>query len=99
VASLRDGRRNEQAYWMTASGRRSKAFVVAGSLEDAIQGDTVTHVEVKGVLPSQWVTTDIFIKNTDNMRETVDFYASLVRHCGRRMVTGVGLAGWVENTS
>lgn len=96
VASLRDGRLDDQAYWMSASGRRSQTFVIEGNVDDATVGDAVTRAEVKDFLASLSVSTDIFIKTTDDVGGTIDYCSSLVRHCCRRMGTATGLAGWVD---
>jgi len=96
VASLRDGRLDDQAYWMSASGRRSPTIVVEGNVDAATEGDAVTRAEVKDFLASLSVSTGIFVKTTNDVDETIDYYSSLVRHCCRRMGTATGLAGWVE---
>jgi len=96
VASLRDGRLDDQAEWMSASGRRSQTFVIEGSVDDATVCDAGTHAEVKEFLASLSVSTDIFVTTTDDVRGTIDHYSSLVRHCCRRMGTATGSAGWVD---
>jgi len=97
VASLRDGRLQEQAYWMGASGRSSLTFVIEGSVGEAARGDAAVRGEIGAFLARMTVEEGIFVKETDNMEETVGYYSALVRHRTRRMGTADGLEAWLTS--
>ena len=68
VASLREGRLDDQAYRMSASGRRSQTLVIEGHVDDATVGDAVTRAEVKDFLASLSVSTEIFFQDDRRRR-------------------------------
>ena len=95
VASLRDGRLREQAYWMAASGRTSLTFVIEGSWHAVTRGDAAMRGDIGAFLARMTVEENIFVKETDNMAGTVEYYSALVRHRARRLGTADGLEGWL----
>jgi len=96
VSSMRDGRLAEQSYWMLASRRSSLTFLIEGSVEAATRGDAAMRRDAGAFLASLSVENNIFVKETDNMSETVQYYASMTRHRSRRLGTADGLAAWLE---
>jgi len=96
IASLRDGRLDEQTYYMAASGRSSLICIVEGNLEAATRDDASMRVAAETFLATLTVSTPFFIKYTGNLNETAAYFASLVRHRGRRLGSADGLAGWLS---
>jgi len=97
VDSLNDGRMPEQAYYMAASGCRLQALVVEGDVVATLASDRGMLAEVNKLLSSLAVTTDLFIQHTRNIDETITYYSAVVRHRGRRLGTGDGLASWLQH--
>jgi len=97
VASLRDGRLDEQTYYMAASGRSSLICIVEGDLEAATQNDANMCAAAETFLATLTVSTPFFIKYTGNLEETAAYFASLVRHLGRRLGSADGLEGWLSS--
>jgi len=95
VASLRDGWQRQQAYWMAASGRTSLTFVIEGSWHAVTRGDTAMRGDIGAFLARMTVEENVFVKETDNTAETVEYYSALVRQRTRRLGTADGLEGWL----
>jgi len=96
VASLRDGRLDEQTYYMAASGRSSLTCIVEGDLDAATQNDADMREAAKNFFATLSTSTSFFIKYTDDLNDTAAYFASLVRHLGRRLDSADGLAGWLS---
>ena len=97
VASVRDGRLDEQTYFMAASGRSSLICIVEGDLEAATQNDANMCAAAETFLATLTVSTPFFIKYTGNLEETAAYFASPVRHLGCRLGSANGLAGWLSS--
>ena len=97
VDSLIDGQVPEQAYYMAASGCSLQALVVEGDVLVTLASDRGMLAEVNKLLSSLAVTTDLFIQHTRNIDETITYYSAVVRHRGRRLGTGDGLASWLQH--
>ena len=98
VSSMRDERLAKKLYWMLASGRLSLTFLIEGSVEAATRGDATMRRDVGAFLPSLSVENNIFVKETDNTSEMVQYYASMTRHRSRRLGNADGLAAWLERS-
>ena len=96
VASVRDGRLDEQTYFIAASGRSSLICIVEGDLDAATQNDDNMCAADETFLATLTVFTPFFIKYTGNLQETAAYFASLVRHQGRRLGSADGLAWWLS---
>lgn len=91
VASIKEARLVEQAYFMAASGRPSLVCVVEGDVAAAVGNDAELGQRVAAYLAELDVSVGFTVKRTNDVSETAAYYASLVKYRGMRLGSVAGL--------